>query len=47
MAAISVTDELGTPFLSTKDFLKTGVPLSFLATSVVITKGDGWMLVVG
>ncbi|KAG0075344.1 low-affinity phosphate transporter [Linnemannia elongata] len=32
MAAISVTDELGTPFLSTKDFLKTGVPLSFLAT---------------
>ncbi|KAF9148041.1 low-affinity phosphate transporter [Linnemannia schmuckeri] len=47
MAAISVTDELGTAFLSTKDFLKTGVPLSFVATGVVITMGYGIMLVLG
>ncbi|KAH7058395.1 SPX domain-containing protein [Linnemannia elongata] len=47
MAAISVTDELGTPFLSTKDFLKTGVPLSFVATGVIITMGYGIMLALG
>ncbi|KAG0273996.1 low-affinity phosphate transporter [Linnemannia exigua] len=40
-------DELGSPYLSTLDFLKSGVPLSIVATGLVVTLGYGIMIALG
>ncbi|KAF9927810.1 low-affinity phosphate transporter [Linnemannia zychae] len=47
MLAISTVDDLGMPYLTTMDFVKSGVPLSVLATACVITIGYGIMLGMG
>ncbi|KAF9205185.1 low-affinity phosphate transporter [Haplosporangium sp. Z 27] len=47
MNAIAQEDEMGIPFLKTKDFLKSGVPLSVLATLCVVTIGYGIMTALG
>ncbi|KAG0056840.1 low-affinity phosphate transporter [Gryganskiella cystojenkinii] len=47
MNAIAQEDEMGQPFLRTIDFLKTGVPLSILATICVVTIGYGIMSALG
>ncbi|KAF9927151.1 low-affinity phosphate transporter [Linnemannia zychae] len=47
MAAISQEDELGSPYLKTLDFLKTGVPMSVVATGFIVTLGYGIMMALG
>ncbi|KAK3844885.1 MAG: SPX domain-containing protein [Linnemannia gamsii] len=47
MSAISQEDELGSPYLSTLDFLKSGVPMSIVATGLVVTMGYGIMIALG
>ncbi|KAI8351639.1 SPX domain-containing protein [Mortierella sp. GBAus27b] len=47
MNAIALEDEMGIPYLKTIDFLKTGVPLSIVATVCVITIGYGIMSALG
>ncbi|KAF9111713.1 low-affinity phosphate transporter [Mortierella sp. AM989] len=47
MNAIAMEDELGIPYLKTMDFLKSGVPLSVLATLCVVTIGYGIMSALG
>ncbi|KAI1297626.1 low-affinity phosphate transporter [Mortierella claussenii] len=47
MNAIALEDEMGIPYLKTIDFLKTGVPLSILATICVVTIGFGIMSALG
>ncbi|KAG0294587.1 low-affinity phosphate transporter [Linnemannia gamsii] len=47
MNAIALTDSMGKPYLTTMDFIKTGVPLSVLATLIVVTLGFGIMLALG
>ncbi|KAG0278654.1 low-affinity phosphate transporter [Linnemannia gamsii] len=47
MNAIAQLDSLGMPYLTTMDFVKTGVPLSALATICVVTLGYGIMLALG
>jgi phosphate transporter len=47
MNASAQEDEMGQPFLKTSDFLKTGVPLSILATVCVVTIGFGIMTALG
>ncbi|KAG0288065.1 low-affinity phosphate transporter [Linnemannia gamsii] len=47
MAAISMEDELGSPYIRTVDFLKTGVPMSVVATGLVVTMGYGIMRALG
>ncbi|KAF9924077.1 low-affinity phosphate transporter [Linnemannia zychae] len=47
MTAIATLSDLGTPYLTTMDFVKTGVPLSVVATIVVVTMGYGIMLALG
>ncbi|KAF9101200.1 low-affinity phosphate transporter [Mortierella sp. GBA35] len=47
MTAISQVDSIGTPYLTNKDFMKTGVPLSVIATLCVITMGFGIMTALG
>ncbi|KAF9356734.1 low-affinity phosphate transporter [Mortierella sp. AD094] len=47
MNAIAQEDEMGIPYLKTMDFLKSGVPLSVLATLCVVTVGYGIMSALG
>ncbi|KAG0004602.1 low-affinity phosphate transporter [Entomortierella chlamydospora] len=47
MNAIAMEDEMGKPFLRTIDFLKSGVPLSILATLCVVSVGYGIMSALG
>jgi phosphate transporter len=47
MAALSVTSELGEPFLKSADILKVGVPMTALCTGVVLTLGYAWMTCLG
>ncbi|KAF9941074.1 low-affinity phosphate transporter [Mortierella alpina] len=47
MNAIALEDEMGIPYLKTIDFLKSGVPLSVLATLCVVTIGYGIMSALG
>ncbi|KAF9103977.1 low-affinity phosphate transporter [Mortierella sp. GBA35] len=47
MSAISIEDELGSPYLKTIDFLRSGVPLSIVATGFVVTLGYGIMTALG
>ncbi|KAF9423172.1 low-affinity phosphate transporter [Podila epigama] len=47
MNAIALEDEMGIPYLRTIDFLKSGVPLSILATLCVVTLGYGIMTALG
>ncbi|KAI8595634.1 SPX domain-containing protein [Dissophora ornata] len=47
MNAIALEDEMGVPYLKTMDFLKSGVPLSILATICVVTIGFGIMTSLG
>ncbi|KAF9139219.1 low-affinity phosphate transporter [Mortierella sp. GBA39] len=47
MLAIAQVDDLGMHYLSTMDFVKSGVPLSVLATLCCITIGFGIMLAMG
>ncbi|KAF9434911.1 low-affinity phosphate transporter [Entomortierella beljakovae] len=47
MNAIAMEDEMGKPFLKTMDFLKSGVPLSMLATLCVVSVGYGIMSALG
>ncbi|KAK3848059.1 MAG: plasma membrane phosphate transporter Pho87 [Linnemannia gamsii] len=47
MNAVALVDPLGKPYLTTTDFVKTGVPLSVLATVCVVTLGYGIMLGLG
>ncbi|KAF8936079.1 low-affinity phosphate transporter [Haplosporangium gracile] len=47
MNAVAQLDSLGMPYLTTKDFIKTGVPLSILAAVCVVTLGYGIMLALG
>ncbi|KAG0272974.1 low-affinity phosphate transporter [Linnemannia exigua] len=47
MNAVALIDPLGKPYLTTMDFVKTGVPLSVLATVCVVTLGYGIMLGLG
>ncbi|KAF9548576.1 low-affinity phosphate transporter [Mortierella hygrophila] len=45
--AIALTDSMGKPYLTTMDFVKTGVPLSVIAGVCVVTIGYGIMLAMG
>jgi phosphate transporter len=47
MNAIALEDEMGIPYLKTIDFLKSGVPLSIVATACVVTIGYGIMSALG
>ncbi|KAG0031175.1 low-affinity phosphate transporter [Podila clonocystis] len=47
MNAIALEDEMGIPYLKTMDFLKSGVPLSVLATLCIVTIGYGIMTALG
>ncbi|GJJ78406.1 phosphate transporter [Entomortierella parvispora] len=47
MNAVAQEDEMGQPYLKTMDFLKSGVPLSIMATLCVVTIGYGIMSVLG
>lgn len=47
MLAIAQVDDLGMHYLSTMDIVKSGVPLSVLATLCCITIGYGIMLAMG
>ncbi|KAG0202208.1 low-affinity phosphate transporter [Mortierella sp. GBA30] len=47
MNAIALEDEMGIPYLKTIDFLKSGVPLSVMATLCVVTIGYGIMTALG
>ncbi|KAG0337533.1 low-affinity phosphate transporter [Podila humilis] len=47
MNAIALEDEMGIPYLKTMDFLKSGVPLSILATLCIVTIGYGIMTAIG
>ncbi|KAG0100551.1 low-affinity phosphate transporter [Podila epicladia] len=47
MNAIALEDEMGIPYLKTMDFLKSGVPLSVLATLCIVTIGFGIMTALG
>ncbi|KAG0052328.1 low-affinity phosphate transporter [Gryganskiella cystojenkinii] len=47
MNAIAQEDEMGQPYLKTMDFLKSGVPLSILATLCIVTIGYGIMTALG
>ncbi|KAI8988118.1 SPX domain-containing protein [Mycotypha africana] len=47
MNAISQENELGKPYLSTKDFLKNGVPSSIFSTLCIATIGYGLMELIG
>ncbi|KAI9318144.1 SPX domain-containing protein [Dichotomocladium elegans] len=47
MNAISQENELGVPYLSTKDFLRNGVPSSVFATVCVATLGYALMSMIG
>ncbi|OAQ28387.1 SPX-domain-containing protein [Linnemannia elongata AG-77] len=47
MLAIAQVDDMGMHYLSTMDFVKSGVPLSVLATLCCITIGYGIMLAMG
>lgn len=47
MNAISQENELGKPYLTTKDFLINGVPSSVFATLCITTLGYGLMRVIG
>ncbi|KAG1047614.1 hypothetical protein G6F43_009947 [Rhizopus delemar] len=47
MNAISQENELGTPYLSTKDFLMNGIPSSIFATLLIATVGYGIMVLIG
>ncbi|KAL1925238.1 uncharacterized protein VTP21DRAFT_121 [Calcarisporiella thermophila] len=47
MNAIMLENEMGKAYLSTRDFLRTGVPASVLATALVVTMGYGLMELLG
>ncbi|OZJ03698.1 hypothetical protein BZG36_03498 [Bifiguratus adelaidae] len=47
MNAIMLENEMGTPYLTTLDFLKNGVPSSILTTLIVVTVGYGLMTLLG
>ncbi|GAA5805966.1 hypothetical protein HPULCUR_011493 [Helicostylum pulchrum] len=47
MNAISQENELGKPYLTTKDFLLNGVPSSIFATLCITTVGYGLMVLIG
>ncbi|KAK3824651.1 MAG: SPX domain-containing protein [Benniella sp.] len=47
MNAIALEDEMGIPYLKTIDFLKSGVPLSIVATACIVTIGYGIMSALG
>ncbi|KAG0371875.1 low-affinity phosphate transporter [Mortierella sp. AD032] len=47
MLAIATVDDMGMPYLTTMDFVKSGIPLSVLATICVISIGYGIMLALG
>lgn len=47
MNAIMMEDEMGVRYLSTMDFIKSGIPGSVLAMLCVITIGYGLMSIVG
>lgn len=47
MNAIAQEDEMGIPYLKTMDFVKSGVPLSVLATLCIATIGFGIMTALG
>lgn len=47
MNAISQENELGKPYLTTKDFLLNGVPSSVFATLCITTVGYGLMVLIG
>ncbi|KAG0306498.1 low-affinity phosphate transporter [Dissophora globulifera] len=47
MTGSALEDEMGVPYLKTKDFLKSGVPLSILATLCILTIGYGIMSALG
>ncbi|KAF9163375.1 low-affinity phosphate transporter [Actinomortierella ambigua] len=47
MNAISLEDEMGVAYLKTTDFLRSGVPLSIVATLCVISLGYGIMTALG
>lgn len=47
MNAISQENELGKPYLSTKDFLLNGIPSSVFATLLIATVGYGLMVLIG
>ncbi|KAF8934834.1 low-affinity phosphate transporter [Haplosporangium bisporale] len=47
MNAIAQEDEMGIPYLKTMDFIKSGVPLSVLATLCIATIGYGIMSALG
>ncbi|KAG0256671.1 low-affinity phosphate transporter [Mortierella polycephala] len=47
MNAIALEDEMGVPYLKTIDFVKSGVPLSIIATLCVVTIGYGIMSALG
>lgn len=47
MNAIMMEDEMGVRYLSTIDFIKSGVPGSVLALLSVVTVGYGLMSIVG
>lgn len=40
-------NDMGMPYLTTMDFVKSGVPLSIIATLCCITIGYGIMLAMG
>lgn len=45
--AVSIEDPTGRPYVTNKDFLKIGVPLSFVVFLLTISIGYGLMLLVG
>jgi phosphate transporter len=47
MNAISQENELGKPYLRTKDFLLNGIPSSVFATLLITTVGYGIMSLIG
>jgi phosphate transporter len=47
MNAIMMEDEMGVRYLSTMDFIKTGIPGSALAMLSVVTVGYGLMSIIG
>ena len=47
MNAIMMEDEMGVRYLSTFDFVRTGVPASILAMISIVTVGYGAMSLIG
>lgn len=47
MTAIMMENDLGSRYLSVKDFLKSGVPASLVAFTVICTIGFGLMTLIG